>query len=201
MKNSLFIIVFFLLGIVIGKSDLLPHMIDLDLIMEWALLVLMLFIGLSFGSDPRLGEIVSSVRPKLLIVPATTVAGTFLGVGLYVILFNRIDPVDAFAVGAGFGYYSLSGILISDLSGSKMGTIALLANVSREMFTLLFAPLIARYFGKTAPIASGGATSMDTTLPVIVSASGKEYLVISLLHGILLTILVPFIITLLYHGF
>ncbi len=138
---------------------------------------------------------------RLLVVPATTVAGTFLGVGLYNLLFSQIDPRDAFAVGAGFGYYSLSGIMISEFSGEKMGIVALLANVCREIFTLLFAPAIARLFGKTAAVSSGGATSMDTTLPVIVRAAGKDYLIISLLHGIILTILVPFIITLLYRAF
>ena len=36
---------------------------------------------------------------------------------------------------------------------------------------------------------------MDTTLPIISNASGKEYAIPSLVHGIVLTILVPFIVT------
>ena len=201
MKNSLIIIVFFLLGVVTGKAGLLPDSLPLGTSLEWTLLLLMLFIGLSFGSDPKLRDIIRSVNPRLLIVPLTTIAGTFLGIAIYNLLFSQLQPRDAFAVGAGFGYYSLSGILISEFSGEKMGIIALLANVTREIITLLFAPLIVRVFGKTAAVSSGGATSMDTTLPVILKSSGKDYLIISLFHGIVLTILVPFIITLLYRGF
>ncbi len=201
MKGSLIIIVFFLLGIVTGKAGLIPESFPLSASLEWTLLMLMAFIGLAFGSDPRLMEIIRSVNPKLLIVPATTVAGTFLGIFIYNLLFSQIDPRDAFAVGAGFGYYSLSGIMISEFSGEKMGILALLANVSREIISLLLAPIFVRFFGKTAAIASAGATSMDTTLPVIVRAAGMDYMIISISHGVILTILVPFIITLLYHGF
>jgi uncharacterized membrane protein YbjE (DUF340 family) len=79
--------------------------------------------------------------------------------------------------------------------------VALLANVMREVITLLAAPIFAVLFGKIAPIASGGATSMDTTLPIISKASGKEYAMVSLFHGIVLTVLVPFLVTLVLGGF
>jgi uncharacterized membrane protein YbjE (DUF340 family) len=51
------------------------------------------------------------------------------------------------------------------------------------------------YFGKLAGISSGGATSMDTTLPVITRFSGKEWSIISVFSGIVLTLLVPFLVT------
>jgi uncharacterized membrane protein YbjE (DUF340 family) len=57
------------------------------------------------------------------------------------------------------------------------------------------------FFGKLAPVASGGATSMDSTLPIIVTASGKEYAMISVFSGIVLTILVPFLVPFVYSIF
>jgi uncharacterized membrane protein YbjE (DUF340 family) len=39
---------------------------------------------------------------------------------------------------------------------------------------------------------------MDTTLPVITKYSGKEYAIISVFSGVVLTILVPPIITVIY---
>ena len=45
------------------------------------------------------------------------------------------------AVGAGFGYYSLSSIFITEYKGPELGTIALLSNITREIITLLFAPV------------------------------------------------------------
>jgi len=201
MKSSLIIIAFFLAGILLGQSNIFPAEISFDQLSMIALYVLMVLIGLSFGSDPRLPEILRSVSLKILLVPISTILGTFLGILIYNMLIHGVELKDSLAIGSGFGYYSLSGVLISQFSGESMGTLALLANIIREIFSLLFSPLLSRYFGKLAPIASAGATSMDTTLPVILKSSGKEYLIVSLFHGVALTILVPFIISVIYRLF
>ncbi|MCB8994301.1 MAG: lysine exporter LysO family protein [Bacteroidales bacterium] len=201
MKSSLIIIAFFLLGIAAGKAGLYTSDIPVDSISMYLLYLLMVLIGLSFGSDPRLMEILRSINLKILLIPLSTVLGTFLGILLYNLLIHGVDLKDSLAIGSGFGYYSLSAILINKFSGEAMGILALLANIIREIFSLLFAPLLSRWFGKLAPIASAGATSMDTTLPVILKSSGKEYLIVSLLHGVALTILVPFIISFIYKVF
>lgn len=200
MKNSFLIGFLFICGILVGQININWHAIPVHYMMQFTLYLLMLFVGLSFGSDPRLKEILRSANLKLFLVPLTTIAGTFLGIMVYNLVFHLISPRDAYAIGAGFGYYSLSSILIAEFTGNDIAVIALLANVLREIITLLFTPLIARYFGQIAPIASGGATSMDTTLPVIVKTSGKNYLIMSLLNGIMLTLLVPIIISFIYRG-
>ena len=110
---------------------------------------------------------------------------------------------DCMAVGAGFGYYSLSSVLITQIKepsaglvvATQMGTIALMANIMREVMTLLFAPVIYRVFGGLAPISVGGATSMDSTLPVITAVCGKEMAFISIFHGVLVDFSVPFLVT------
>ena len=100
------------------------------------------------------------------------------------------------AVGAGFGYYSLSSILITESKGAALGTIALLSNIVREIITLLLAPLLARWFGSLAPISAGGATSADTTLPIITRVSGDEFAIVSVYHGFVVDFSVPFLVTL-----
>ena len=102
---------------------------------------------------------------------------------------------DSLAVGAGFGYYSLSSIFIADLRGPELATIALLCNVMREIFTLLAAPLVARWCGPLAAVSIGGATTFDTTLPVITQAAGRPYAVVSIFHGCALDFSVPFLVT------
>jgi len=199
MKASLIIVFFFVLGILLGQVNLNWNNFYVADLMQYSLYLLMLFVGLSFGSDPRIKDILKSAKPRLLLIPLTTIIGTFAGIALYTIIFHEIAPKDAFAIGSGFGYYSLSSILIAEFSGSEIAIIALVSNVMREILTLVFAPQIAKYFGKIAPIASGGATSMDTTLPVIVRVSGNDYLIASLLNGIILTICVPFIISFIYN--
>ena len=103
--------------------------------------------------------------------------------------------VDASARGAGFGYYSLSSIFIADLRGPELATVALLCNVMREIFTLLAAPLVARRAGPLAAVSIGGATTFDTTLPVITRAAGAPYAVVSISHGCVLDFSVPFLVT------
>ena len=63
------------------------------------------------------------------------------------------------------------------------------------MMTLLFAPLMVRWFGNLAPISAGGATSMDTTLPIITRYTGNDYAVVSIFHGFLVDFTVPFLVT------
>ena len=79
-----------------------------------------------------------------------------------------------------------------------LGTLAgcaLLSNIMREIIALLGAPLLVKYFGKLAPISVGGATTMDTTLPIITRCSGKEFVIISIFHGFVVDFSVPFLVT------
>lgn len=196
MKNSLFIIIFFVLGVFLGRIIHLPNMLMHKDLSIYALYILLFLVGLGIGSDPRLGKIIKSINLRIILVPISAIIGTFAGTLLFSILIPGLQLKQVFAIAAGFGYYSLSSILISQISGSILGTIALLSNLSREILTLLFAPLMVKYFGKIAPVASGGAASMDIILPVITKFSGKEYALIAIFSGFVLTLLVPFLITL-----
>lgn len=198
MKGSLIIVGFFAAGIFLGLEGWVPEAVVRNDPSMYALYLLIVFVGISVGGDEKFMHIVRTINFRYLLAPFTVIAGTFLGIAAYLVLFPGEKTVESLAVGAGFGYYSLSSVLISQLSGKTLGIIALLANITREVFTLLFTPLLARYFGKLAPVVSGGATSMDTTLPVIVKYSGKEYAFIAIFNGIVLTILVPLLISLLY---
>lgn len=195
MKNSLIIFAFFITGIVSGLSGKLPAGLDWDKIGGWALYLLMFLAGASIGSDPNSWKVLATHNYKIIWVPFTILIGTLAGSALAVLVLPSLTLRESLAVGAGFGYYSLSSVLITQMHSQTLGVVALLSNIFREVITLLTAPLLIRFFGKLAGIASGGATSMDTTLPVIARYSGKEYAVISVFSGILLTILVPFLVS------
>jgi uncharacterized membrane protein YbjE (DUF340 family) len=102
---------------------------------------------------------------------------------------------DCLAIDSGFAYYSLSSIFITEYRGAELGTIALLTNIIREMITLLMTPLMAKWFGPLAPISSGGATTMDTTLPIITQTIGQRYVALSIFHGFATDFSVPFLVT------
>jgi uncharacterized membrane protein YbjE (DUF340 family) len=188
MMGSLIILGFFSLGILIGASNIAPEWIISTDYSQYALYVLMFLVGVGIGSDDKALQAIRTMNFKVLLIPITTILGTALGVAIIIPLIKGINIKEAMAVGAGYGYYSLSSIIIKELHSEWLGVVALLSNVIREVITLLLAPIFAIYFGKIAPICSGGATSMDTTLPIISKASGKDYAIASLIHGIILTV-------------
>jgi len=98
---------------------------------------------------------------------------------------------EGMSISAGLGYYSLSSVLIGQLRGDELGIMALISNIFREVSTILFAPILVSLFGEMAIIASGGATTSDTSLPVI-----QRYTVIAIFNGIVLSLLVPLVVPL-----
>ena len=154
----------------------------------------MFLVGIGIGSNKNSISLIKSVKLKILLVPLSVIIGTYIGVSVFAFLQNELSLIDSLAIGSGFGYYSLSSVLISEVSGDVLGVIALLSNITREIITLLLTPVFAKYFGKLAPISSGGATAMDTTLPIITKYIGSDYAIISVFSGVVLTILVPFLI-------
>lgn len=162
----------------------------------YALCALMFFVGMSVGGDTGIIKSIRNVNPRLLLLPFATIAGTLSAVAVASMLFPGHSLTDCLAVGSGFGYYSLSSVFITEYRGAELGTVALLSNVSREIITLLCSPLLARWFGKLAPISSGGATTMDTTLPIITRTSGTQFVVLSVFHGFIVDFSVPFLVTL-----
>lgn len=195
MKGSLIIVGFFVLGIIFGLAGWLnvdSFSFDISFI---ALALLMFCVGIGVGSDFSALKSLRSQKAGLLLLPLVTIIGTLGGCALVSLFIPGRSMTDVLAVGSGFGYYSLSSIFITEYRGAELGTVALLANISREIVTLLGAPILYKLFGPLAPISSGGATSMDTTLPIITSISGKEFVVLSIYHGFVVDFSVPFLVT------
>jgi len=194
MKGSLIILAFFVVGILAGFYEILPeHLLQNDYSL-YALYLLMFLVGIGIGSNKNAINLIKEVNFKIVLVPVSIIVGTFIGVSIFSLIQDNLSLLESLAVGSGFGYYSLSSVLITEVSGETLGVIALLSNITREIVTLLLTPVFARYFGKLAPIASGGATAMDTTLPIITKYIGSDYAIISVFSGVVLTILVPFLI-------
>ena len=197
LRGSLTIVAFFAAGGAAGFwAD--PDLTD-SRVSSYVLYALMFCVGVTLGNDRTLVERVRQLDRRLALLPVATAVGTLGGALLATPFFGADSAVtsaaDSLAVGAGFGYYSLSSIFIADLRGAELATVALLCNILRELFTLLAAPLVARWFGPLAAISIGGATTFDTTLPIITRAAGRPYAVVSIFHGCVMDFSVPFLVT------
>lgn len=195
MKGSLIIVGFFVLGIIVGLCDVIPDSFVNSDVSYYALCCLMFCVGISIGCDTSVLKSFKEVNPRLMMLPIMTILGTLAGCAAVSILLGHRQFTDCLAIGSGFGYYSLSSIFITQYRGAELGTIALLTNISREILTLLCAPLLAKYFGRLAPISVGGATTMDTTLPIITRYSGESFIIVSIFHGFCVDFSVPFLVT------
>ena len=195
MKGSLIIVAFFVAGVILARWDVLPQELLQQDFSMYVLYGLMFLVGISIGSDRKAWAALKGQQLRIVLVPLATIVGTLAGSIGVSFLLTDIRLTDCLAIGSGFGYYSLSSIFITEYRGAELGTIALTTNIIREIITLLGAAVLVRCFGKLAPICSGGATTMDTTLPVITRFSGKEYVIIAIFHGFVVDFSVPFPIT------
>lgn len=204
MKGSLAVVACFVAGCILGMLFLQEGMEEVSLFTRCLLFLLMFLVGVSVGSDPQLRAILRSIRPSLLCVPLATIVGTLSFSALAALFLSKWTLFECLAVGSGFAYYSLSSILITELKSvtlgmqdaMELGAIALMTNIMREMMALLGAPLFVKYFGPLAPICAGGATTMDTSLPIITRYSGKELVFVAIFHGVIVDFTVPLFVTL-----
>lgn len=193
--GSVIILGFFSLGLVLSRLGILPPAAyegDMTLYMLWAMLFM---VGMGVGFDIRALLVVKELGLRVLLVPVLTIIGTVAG-AFVSSLFISQSFGDCLTVGIGLGYYSLSSVVVTELGGAALGSIALLANLFRELFCLLATPLIARGLGPLAPVAAAAAPGMDTCLPIIAQSTNERFVIIALFNGLVLTMLVPLLIPL-----
>lgn len=164
-------------------------------ITEVSLLILLFLIGFDIGNNRESLRTLLKADRLALIIPLGTVLGTLAG-GAFVSLITKLSMNEGMAISAGFGWHSLSAVMLAEMKGSDIGAIAFLSNVFRESITLLFLPLMAKHLGNFVPIAAGGATTMDVTLPIIEKYCGKRAAIVGFINGVILSTLVPIILPL-----
>lgn len=198
-RFSLMIVGIFITGILLGIFTPAARWVVSWPLALWALYLLVLAVGITIGSDTATLRSVIHQPKRSLLVPLVTLFGSWFGVtvmwallqliGLYPMLWS-----DAMAVGSGQAYYSLSGVLLAELRGPEVGTIGLLANITREMLTVVGAAWMVKHFSPLGPICSGGATTVDVSLPSIMRYCGPQYLALAVLQGVIADLSVPFMV-------
>jgi len=184
-----------IIGIAVGLLGLTPPAAaaNLDTLIMVMLCLLLFVIGLDMSRNKTVFSQIKRLGLKIVLLPVFIAIGSILG-ALAASFIIDMDPRYAMAIGAGFGWYSLSGVMLTGLVNARIGTMALLSNVFREMLSIVIMPIVVKYFGKIAAVAPGGATTMDTTLPIVVQYAGSEMSVVSFVSGFILSMMVIFLV-------
>ena len=166
---------------------------------DWVLMLLMFSVGISVGTNRELFQKLRRMDLRVWMVPAGVILGSLLGGALCGML-APFGMLPTLSVGAGMGWYSLSGVMLSDFYGPDIGALAFLSNLLRELISFLTIPLAVRYLNPYAAIALAGATSEDTTLPILMRHSNAETVVYSVINGVLTSAAVPVLLRMFYFS-
>ena len=140
---------------------------------DWVLMLLMFSVGLSVGSNRDIFRRLRKMDLRVWMVPVGVIAGSLAG-GALCGLILPLGLRESVSVGAGMGWYSLSGVMLTDFYGAEVGAVAFMSNLLRA-----------------------GATSEDTTLPILMRHASAEMVVYSVINGVLTSAAVPVLLRLL----
>ena len=190
---SLAILVVLVLGI--GAGFVLPENISafIDSASSYMLLVLLFSVGIDMGLNKEVFTRIKELGFKILLIPVGVIIGSLCG-GVLTSFLVHLSVKDSLAISAGLGWYSLSGILITEAGNPVAGTIAFLSNVFREMLTFIVVSFIASHLNYYCAIAPAGATAMDTTLGIISRNTNATVAVLSFVSGVICTLVVPVLV-------
>lgn len=194
-------IVSLVLGIVCGQWLFSDNIISMfAYISDYVLYILMFAVGISVGINKTVFKKMREYNFTVIIIPIGIVVGTILG-GIISGFILGMPIRESSAIAVGMGWYSLSGVLITDLAGAETGTIAFFSNLMREIFSFMLIPFIAKYFNHYTAIASAGATSEDTTLPMLIKYTSSEIVIMAVINGVICSVLVPVLTPFLFSIF
>ena len=155
---------------------------------EYTLIFLLFLIGIQLRNNGMtLKQIVLNRRGMMV---AVIVVGSSLVGGVITAFILDLPLNTALAMASGFGWYSLSGILLTESFGPVIGSAAFFNDLGRELIAIMLIPGLVRRSRSTA-LGLCGATSMDFTLPVLQRSGGLEMVPAAIVHGFILSLLVP----------
>lgn len=176
-----------LLGFLIGLTGwpILQHATEAS---EYTLIFLLFLIGIQLRNNGMtLKQIILNRRGMIV---AVVVALSSLAGGVINAFTLDLPLKTGLAMASGFGWYSLSGILLTESFGPVIGSAAFFNDLARELIAIMLIPgLVLRH--RSTALGLCGATSMDFTLPVLQRSGGLEIVPAAIVHGFILSLLVP----------
>lgn len=167
----------------------------LDLILMSALDVMIFIAGIEIGSNRGILKRICNLHSALLAlaIPLAVACGSICG-ALLLGHIAGLSAYDSLLVGGGLGWYSFSSVVISAMYSTEIGTVAFLANMLREISGFFLIPLLVRVH-KFLALAPSGAATMDSGLPVVIKYTNLHVGMYSFINGLVLTLIVPVLIS------
>ena len=179
------------LGLLVLPVSVLPLLTSLT---TWVLGLLLLAVGLDLGQSAGIFAGLKQLGLRALLLPLAVIVGSIAGALLLVLAWDILPWNEAAALASGFGWYSLSSVLLSELHSPLLGALAFAANVFRELIAVVITPILAKTLGPLPAIGPAGATAMDVLLPVISRSTGKKYVPLAFFTGAVLSLSVAFFV-------
>jgi uncharacterized membrane protein YbjE (DUF340 family) len=180
------------LGFLLGLTgfSFLQHATEAS---EYTLIFLLFLIGIQLRNNGMtLKQIVLNRRGMMV---AVVVIASSMVAGVINAFILDLPLKTGLAMASGFGWYSLSGILLTESFGPVIGSAAFFNDLARELIAIMLIPGLVRRSRSTA-LGLCGATSMDFTLPVLQRSGGIELVPAAIVHGFILSLLVPILMAL-----
>lgn len=167
----------------------------LDLILMSALDIMIFIAGIEIGSNRGILKRICNLHSALLAlaIPLAVACGSICG-ALLLGHIAGLSAYDSLLVGGGLGWYSFSSVVISAMYSTEIGTVAFLANMMREISGFFLIPLLVRVH-KFLALAPSGAATMDSGLPVVIKYTNLHVGMYSFINGLVLTLIVPVLIS------
>ena len=133
---------------------------------------------------------------QILLVPLGCILGSIIGAFVTAYFVPSIQLKDLIMLSQGYGFYSMTGIVVTELKNTHLGSIALMNDLFREIFAIVFMYIIGWRYPRSA-ISSAGATAMDVTLPMVKQACGNDFIPHAMVSGFILSVLAPIVVSVL----
>ncbi len=158
---------------------------------EIALIFLLFLVGIQLRNNGM------SLKQTLLnrrgtIVALVVAISSLLG-GVLAAFLLGLPTKTGLAIASGYGWYSLSGILLSDAYGPVLGSTAFFNDLVRELASIMLIPMLINRYRSTA-LGLTGATSMDFSLPILQRCGGVGIVPAAIVHGFILSLMTPLFI-------
>ncbi len=157
------------------------------------LCILLVFVGLDLGLEGQVVANIKKVGLKILIIPLSVAVGTIVG-AIICALFLPLAINESTAIGTGFAWYSLGAAIIMDAGYEAAGAISFMHNLMRELFAIVFVPIIAKRFGYVEALGIPASVGMDVCLPIVEQSTNGTTTVYSFITGFTLSMSVPFLV-------